>query len=221
MSNSPFSDDGLIITNLKLAWGDTNFDLIKTHIPNIVQDAIQNAPFGAIQDPAGSAIGTGHKPGGGGASGAIYAKFKLKPIPNIPQGSSIFNSTTNIGKKILHSHSYVLSGNPTNETDRNIVIQNIKETYLNALIEFNNGKYNLEIVDKDILNLVPVSASIYGGTFVYNGHLHPSYTFVALIKAIDEAIKNGVPIPKLNIYYYDKTVKNYADDVKRILDNCI
>ncbi len=221
-----FSDDGKVITNIKLALKDVDPKKIARNLPEIVSGkGVQEAVKGVIQDPAGSAINSKSKPSGSGASGVIYGKFKdLEPIPFISPGESKFNSTTGVGKKILHTHSYTLGGDPRNEIDRQKVLNNITDSYYNTILKFNENKPNLQQQDQDILNLVPVSASIYAGDFAieegiepYNyktKHLHPSYTMVALVKAIDKAIKYEKQIPKLYIYFYDSNVANNADEIR-------
>ena len=217
-----FSDNGLVIINLKelLKTKNVNMETIKKHLPIVVHGGVDGADVGAIQDPAGSAIGSGNKPDGGGASDAIYKKFlDLEPIPQINKGDAVFNGSTGLGKKILHSYAYSLTENPSNENDRYTVINKLKKTYVNAIKVFGQGKSKLDKKDQHRLNLVPVSAAIFGGQFkdASIGHLQPSYTFAAIVLAIDECIKGHVDIPELYIYYYGEDVKKIADKVRNEL----
>ncbi len=226
-----FSDDGKVITNIKLALKDIDLNKIKDYLPDIEKGNIEDAKVGAIQDPASSAIGSTYFPYvtkgiGNPVSKAIYEKFDdLKPIPPITQNKSIFNSTTGKGKKILHTQCYVSYGDPTKEKDRQIQIQNIEDSYYKAFVEFNDGKGKLDSNDKGTLNLVPLPGN--GGKFEitkdtkpynYNvNHLHPSYIILGLLKAINRAVTKfpPIPIPLLCIYFNDA---NVAKDAKIILD---
>ncbi len=164
-----FSEDGKFITKFEFGLNETQKNEIWEKMPPIIIGGVQTASYGAIQDPAGTAIGINAKPinsGAGGGSEAIYKEFpKLNPIPPIKEGESIFNSTTEIGKKILHTHSYTLHGNPKSNEDRLKVIENIKDSYYNAFVTFNDKKSKLDKKDRNILNLVPVSASIFANDF--------------------------------------------------------
>ena len=194
--------------------------ILKTFKINLINKPISEASPGVIQDPAGSAIGSNEKPSGGGASGAIYQKFPdLEPIPEIKPGESIFNSSTGLGRKILHTHSYNFSG-LNSKSNRNIetVINKLFETYYNAISKFNERNPTLEKEDQGILNLVPVSASIYAGDFRNNelSHLNPLYTLAGIYIAINKIYESQGEIPKINLYYFDPKVYAAA---KIVLEN--
>ncbi len=205
-----FSEDGKVITNIKLALHGIDLDLGK--IPIYMEGNVQHALNGVIQDSA---------------EFDIYSNSKS--ILKIKEGESSFNPTIRSDKKILHTHSFRLFGDPKNESDRLKVINNIEKSYYNAIVKFNEGKKNLDLDDKERLNLVPVSASIYAGNFAINkstapfyyggDHLHPSYTLVALIKAIDKAKKNNIEILDLRIYYSDRNVGDNAHEILQYILN--
>jgi hypothetical protein len=137
---------------------------------------------GVIHDPAGSAVG-GSFFGAGGLSGAIYKKFnKLKPIPRIPSGASIFNSSKdNQAKRILHTYSPHLS------VAKNIedVIDLLTNAYYGAVKRFVEDQQQHS---QNQLNLSAISASIYAGSFTRNfdgiDHLDPTITLVSITAAI-------------------------------------
>src|SRR5262245_22582152 len=134
-----FAADGLAVVEpaalLRQQGLDDLGDLVSGVTP--VRGGVQDAPSGAIQDPAGSAIGSGRQPAGGGASGAIYQKFTdLKPIPSIEPRSAIFNSTTGPGRRVLHTYSPRLTGSPGQSEDRRRVIEDLANAYANALAAF-------------------------------------------------------------------------------------
>jgi hypothetical protein len=191
------------------------------HEVSLVQAGVQRAQSGAIQDPAGSAIGSTGRPidsGAGGGSRAIYAAFPdLEAIPAIEPRSAIFNSSDGVGKRVLHSHSPVLSGEPGDGEARRKVLEDLANTYYNAIVAFNARAQALG-ADGTRLNLVPVSAAIFAArfrnpTFGGSGHLDPSYTLAAISIAIATLMQSGKNIPKLSLYYYDKTVYKAAVDV--------
>lgn len=180
-----------------------------------VQGGVQDAGAGAIQDPAGSAIGSGHRPTGGGASGAIYAKFPdLVPIPRIEPRSAIFNSSTGPGRRVLHTHSPYLSGSPDQSEDRRRVIEDLANAYANALVAHADRFAELG-ADVASLNLVPVSAGIVSGAFADTtlDHLHPSYTFCALALALGWWRGTGAALPALTIYFFKPEVLTAATNV--------
>jgi hypothetical protein len=192
--------------------------ILKTFKINLVNKPISEAEPGVIQDPAGTAIGSNSKPSGGGASGAIYQKFPdLEPISNIEPGESIFNTSNGPGRKILHTHSYHFGGlNPNKDVEK--VINKLARTYYNAIVRFNEKNPTLEKQDQGILNLVPVSASIYAGDFKNNdlNHLDPLYTIAGIYIAISKIYEHKGEIPRINLYYFDPKVYSAA---KNILDN--
>ena len=205
-----FSRDGLAIADLA-RWLAANgasasvlFDL------QVVNAPVQSAPLGAIQDPAGSAIGSGAHPSGGGASGAIYAAFPdLLPIPAIAPCAAVFNASKGSGFRILHSHSPQLSGRPEVAADRNNVLRDIANTYANAMIAFDRQASQLA-EHGSCLNLVPVAAGIFGGNFRNPAfsppHLDPAYTLGALALAGSRVKDLGAGIPAMSIYVFGKDV---------------
>ncbi len=183
---------------------ETEFDETKKNVRlaansfSIVADkSIVNQETGVIQDAAGSAIGTGKPPHGGGLSGAIYKKFKgqLSPIPLIEQGQSILNSQTS---RILHTYSPKLE----KTDDLKTAISKISDAYYNAIQTFIRG-YSQH--NQDTLNLCAISASIYGGKFASKGpwrnHIDPSITELALCLALVKCQKNHPDLLK------DKEIK--------------
>lgn len=188
-------------------WDDELKNKISEHIPELVNDGINNAREGVIQDPAGSAIGAPFLCGGG-ASGAIYSSFKLENIPYIEERSSIFNGTSDSnGMRVLHTHSPRLSGDPDNVEDCMNVVRILANTYINTIVSFLLRKNKLEDHGK-VLNLVPISASVFGGTFRRDDldHLDPSFTIVAIALAIGVLVFNKIEIPTLRLYFYDEDV---------------
>ena len=190
--------------------------------------AIQNAPTGIIQDPAGSAIGSGSAPSGGGASGAIYGKFHpLDPIPAIKPGECIFN-TAPAGSRLLHTYSPNLSTlglSPSHAKDCQTALEHIANAYANAYLAANDAAAlpggPLEHVS--LLNLSPISAAIFAGPFKYNFgkdskgnpilHLHPSYTLTALWIAQASLLAAPAPLMVSAIYFYDKAVFGALQEV--------
>lgn len=145
----------------------------------LVIGSIADQPTGVIQDPAGSAIGTGFSPMGGGLSGAIYRMYQLDPIPHIEPGCAIMNSTTGDGKRILHTHSYQLH----NATDIWEATRKIADSYLQAIQVF---IANVHVHGQNTLHFSAVSAAIFAGQYrnpLYN-HLDPSVTQMALVHAL-------------------------------------
>ena len=141
--------------------------------------SISDQPTGVIQDPAGSAIGTGFPPMGGGLSGAIYRMYQLDPIPHIEPGCAILNSATGEGRRILHTHSYQLH----NAADIWDATKKIAESYLQAIHVF---IANMQVHGQNSLHFSAVSAAIFAGQYrnpLYN-HLDPSVTQLALVHAL-------------------------------------
>lgn len=193
---------------------DKLIDQIERLMPTLVNDGINNASNGVIQDPAGTAIGSQFL-FGGGASGAIYSTFELEPIPHIQKCAAIFNSTEDSdGKRILHTHSPILKGDPEVFEDVMKVIKQLTDSYLNTIIAFLLHRSKLGKHGK-ILNLVPISGSIFAGNFRQSeiDHLDPSFTLVSIALAIGLLLKKGFPIPTTTLYFYDNDVyeraKNY------------
>lgn len=194
-------------------WNDELKTKIEKHMPTLINNGINNAPFGSVQDPAGSAIGSPWLCGAG-ASGAIYSTFMLENIPRIAECSAIFNSTTDPeGQRVVHTHSPVLRGNPENQQDCMQTIRLLANAYLNVIIaHIKHAK--LVQKHKTRLNLVPVSASIFGGNFKRQefNHIDPSITLVSIALAIGVCIHNKLPIPKLYLYFYQQDVFQRAQE---------
>ena len=195
-------------------WDDDLKDDVEKHMPVIINGGVNEAASGVIQDPAGSAIGSSSV-GGGGASGAIYDSFDLEPIPWIPPEDSIFNSTNGNGKRVLHTHSPKLKGSPNIHSNRMAAVVSLANSYYHAIVTFNEKAAELGD-DGKLLNLVPVSASIFAGRFLRNdlgmGHLDPSFTFLAIALAIGTLIKDKQHVPEMTIYFYDKEVCQRAEE---------
>jgi hypothetical protein len=167
---------------------------------------------GVIQDPAGIAVG-GSFSGAGGLSGAIYKKFnKFKPIPRIPSGASIFDtSKDNQAKRILHTYSPHLS-----------VAKNIEEV-IDLLTNAYYGAIKRFVEDQqqhchNQLNLSPISASIYAGSFTRNfdgiNHLDPTITLVCITAAIVKLKQDNpdyVFENPINLFYLGKGLNNAVD----------
>ena len=212
-----FVRDGLEIADpgelLQQQGLDQHGQLVGTLSP--VQGGVQDAPEGAIQDPAGSAIGSGRRPAGAGASGAIYQKFTdLMPIPSIEPRSAIFNASTGPGCRVLHTHSPRLAGSPGQSDDRRRAIEDLANAYANALVAFADRAVELG-ADGSMLNLVPVSAGIFCGRFTDTtlDHLHPSYTMCAVLLALGWWRGTGASPPPLTIYFFKPEVFEAATKV--------
>lgn len=228
-----FSLNGLQITSPKyFLW---NIDTSQTPI-NIIPGSVSSivdAPAGAIQDAAGGAIGQIPTPDiVSGVSQAIYAKFKgLRRISVMPENGVEFNKviddpnrTFDDSKRILHIHAVRLPGNPQNEADRLNVIDLLTTGYYNTISVFCRDKGRLPEKDRKILNLVPISGNIFAGAFKDPtlGHLHPSYTLVALYRAINKIKQNNVcndGLPTINLYCYQENVAISAANIIRELNN--
>ena len=191
-------------------WDEKMKTEIGKKMPVIINDAINRANIGVIQDPAGSAIGA-ETVCGGGASGAIYDTFDLEPIPWINEGDSIFNSAKGDGKRVLHTHSPTLEGTPHDHDDRMNAVRSLANAYYGAINLFNISEFR-----DGVLNLVPVSASIFAGRFLRRGlgrgHMDPSFTFLAIAIAIGKLLEDGKPVPKMTLYFYDKDVYQRAKE---------
>ncbi|MGD9795826.1 MAG: endonuclease/exonuclease/phosphatase family protein [Acidimicrobiia bacterium] len=179
-------------------------------MPEVIRGGVQRAEHGAIQDPAGAAIGQS-KPSGGGASGEIYRRFPdLHGIPNVAVGSAIFNSSKGAGRRVLHTHSPALRGDPSKPNDRMKTLGMLAEAYANAIIAFDRRAADLG-EDGVLLNLVPVSASIFAGRFGNREladavgerpHLDPSYIHLAIVLAIDHVRSLGYAIPAMRLHHF-------------------
>jgi hypothetical protein len=221
LSAELFAVDGLAVVEpaelLRQQGLDNLGELVSTLTP--VQGGVQDAPAGAIQDPAGSAIGSGRRPAGGGASGAIYQKFAdLMPIPSIEPRSAIFNSSTGPGRRVLHTYSPRLAGSPGQSEDRRHVIEDLANAYANALAAFADRAAELG-ADGTMLNLVPLSAGIFSGRFTDPtlDHLHPSYTVCAVALALGWWLRTGASPPPLTVYYFKPDVFTAARAVLAVL----
>jgi hypothetical protein len=176
-----------------------------------------------VQDPAGSAIGTGSSPYGGGASGAIYDRFhnenKLAPIPDISETNSIFGKykIDESNAPIIHTHSPSADGSPAKKKYRTRFIKELATSYRDAI-----NLWLRQINDDSELNLVPLAGSIYAGEFRddINGsrHLHPSYTLISILLAVSnidignaEKFKNYMS--KIKLWYFEDTVYDEAQKV--------
>ena len=145
----------------------------------VVIGSIAEQPTGVIQDPAGSAIGTGVAPAGAGLSRAIYQRYQLDPIPDIAPGCAIMNSATGDGKRILHTHSYQLHHAP----DIWEATRQIADSYLEAIQVF---VANVYMHGQYTMHFSAVSAGMLAGKYrnpLYN-HLDPSVTQMALVHAL-------------------------------------
>ena len=178
---------------------------------------VQNAPTGVIQDPAGSAVGG--TLGGGGSSGKIYKKFlpELEPIPWIEPRSAIFNTSIGKGQRVLHTHSPKLQGVPSSAKDRRQVLEDLANSYSNALEAFRVRAPHLDKHGK-LLNLVPVSAAIYAGSFadkkfitpnLRSGHLRPSYTICAVVLALDWSRRRDFLPQSVTIHFWSDDNRVY------------
>ncbi|MCA9698681.1 MAG: hypothetical protein KC431_14240 [Myxococcales bacterium] len=186
----------------------------------ICSGAVHQAERGAIQDPAGSAIGGGPpaRMFAGGASGAIYRSFPdLAPIPEIPPGASVFNASTGPGWRVLHTHSPMLEGSPEDPEARALVLSQLAQAYCGALLAFVDrapilGEHG------EVLDLVPLAASIFAGDFrdhahVIRGHLDPGYTLAAILWAAQELCQAGHQPPALCLYYFEDPLVEVAESL--------
>ncbi len=206
---SHFSADGYRITDPAALLADLG---VTQTVPVPVRPGgVQTAPAGAIQDPAGSAVGSGTKPAGSGGSGAIYAAFgDLHPVPAMPETAAVFNSSPGPGRRVVHTYSPHLRESPDDAAARARVIQDVANGYANTIAAFDARSADLG-ADGQLLNLVPIAAKIFAGSFKDPAldHLHPSYTLVAVQLAAARAAR----VPKLAIWYFDPAVRAAADAV--------
>ncbi len=194
---------------------------LQKRLPALLHKGVQSCPSGVVQDPAGSAVGSGVKPSGGGGSGAIYGHFHdLDPVPSIQPGEAIFNSSTGPGSRVLHSYSPEFHRDTThldvNDPDNcQWVLQELANAYLNAY----RAKHMVDgtpptETDQAIFNACPLSGRIFAGRFKNTilNHLDPSYTIPAMLIAQAEADRAGDSLPAITLCYYDAPV--YAEGVK-------
>ena len=217
LSSDHFSPDGLVISDPVGLLAD-----LGVSAPTIRRGGVHRAATGAVQDPAGSAVGQRGRPRGGGASGAIYAAFPdLSPIPDIPPGGAVFNASEGAGRRVLHTHSPRLSGQPTSSEARRAVLADLANAYANAIVAFTRRAADLG-PDGTLLNLVPVSASIYAGAFASphfgSPHLDPSYTITATLIAVAAVDERGASplsgaFPSLELYYFAEDVYLAAQEL--------
>lgn len=232
IADAHVSADGLQITDLTAVLGGYGADAaaLAPHVPKVMAGGVQSAPTGAVQDPAGSAIGA-RGFGAGGASGAIYGHFNGLPktvdhlefIPDMPPGASIFNASMGAGGRVLHTHSPMLGTPPGTPDGRGATLTALANAYGTALLAFDAHK-DMLVDDGALLNLVPVSAAIFAGPFAAhlpgyprNGHLHPSYTFAAVLLAASAVLATGAAVPDLTIYYFDDAVRADAGAIAAAL----
>lgn len=189
-------------------------------LPVLVRRGVHEAEHGVIQDPAGSAVGA-PRLRGGGASGAIYGAFAdLRPIPAMAPGAAVGNASTGPGRRVLHSHSPSLQGDPRDERARAAVLVALGEAYANAVVAFAERAPELGD-DGHELHLVPLSSSIYAGAFARDEfaspHLDPSYTLVAVVAGFAWASTHGVEVPATTLAYFSADVFAVAQDRRRAL----
>ncbi len=194
-------------------------------LPEVRNHGVDAAPTGVIQDPAGSAVGA-PVPSGGGASGAIYARFgDLQAIPAMPEKAAVCNASVGPGRRVLHSHAPQLVGQPQREADRSANLAAMATTYANALLAFVDAAPRLG-PDGATLHLVPVSSSIYAGSFARDriftrAHLDPSYTIVAIVAALAHVRAQGTPLPHTTLCYRDRDVYERALDCRADLERVL
>ena len=119
-----FSSDGFAIEDpmaLLADLGMAQLPRLVAATPSIRSGGVHQATVGAIQDPAGSAIGQPGRPSGAGASGAIYATFPdLRPIPAIPPRAAVFNTSTGPAggcSTPTHQGSWAVRPRPSNAAE--------------------------------------------------------------------------------------------------------
>ena len=219
LSEGLFDASGRVIPDPRALLGAAGAEGALSHALSLIHGGVQTAPRGAIQDPAGSAIGSGRKPSGGGGSGAIYGAFPdLAPVPAIQPRSAIFNTSTGPGRRVLHSFSPQLGQTPSDAEERRASLEAIANTYANAILAFNDRAPDLG-ADGTILNLTPVAAKIFAGGYKNPAldHLDPSFSIVALYLAVSELAGADTSIPALALYYFDAPVFAAAQTVARTL----
>ena len=210
-----FDASGCVVTDPKALLEAVGAEGALRHELALVHGGVQTAPHGAIQDPAGSAIGSGQTPSGGGGSGAIYGAFPdLDPVPAIQPRSAIFNTSTGPGHRVVHSFSPRLGQTPSDAEERRASMEAIANTYANAILAFDDRVPHLG-ADGRVLNLAPVAAKIFAGGYKNRDldHLDPSFSITALYLAVSELAGAGAAIPALALYYFDAPVFAAAEAV--------
>ena len=210
-----FDASGCVVTDPKALLEAVGAEGALRHELALVHGGVQTAPHGAIQDPAGSAIGSGQTPSGGGGSGAIYGAFPdLDPVPAIQPRSAIFNTSTGPGHRVVHSFSPRLGQTPSDAEERRASMEAIANTYANAILAFDDRVPHLG-ADGRVLTLAPVAAKIFAGGYKNRDldHLDPSFSITALYLAVSELAGAGAAIPALALYYFDAPVFAAAEAV--------
>lgn len=221
------SQKGQVLTDvpgiLKLLGYGADLPGLKAKLPPLYNKGVQSCPTGVVQDPAGSAVGTGRKPSGGGGSGAIYGHFHdLDPVPKINPGEAVFNTSTGPGGRVLHSYSpEIYRDTAHQDTTDPINCQWVLEELANAYLNAYRAKSMLDGTpptekDFDVFNACPLSGKIFAGNYkntVLN-HLDPSYTITAMLIAQAEANRAGDQLPTITLCYFD--VGAYAEGMKVI-----
>lgn len=215
VDDSLVGDGGKEITDIKGVLSAFGADPVqaKAYLPSVIQGSVVKAPSGASQDPAGSAVGAKGF-GASGGSRAIYDYFNNLPnpvdhlefIPQMDMGQSVQNDSAGEGKRVIHTYSPMLGGEPDIDVNRGRQLAAIANGYCTAMQAFNAAGGSAG----DVLNLVPISAVIFAGSFATHkagypgkGHLHPSYSLAAILLAADAMDKAGETVPPMTIYYFD------------------
>jgi hypothetical protein len=218
LSTDYLSESGLQIDSplqlLKALGYESTLKQLNAFRLTVIHGDIQNSQSGVIQDPAGSAVGVAEKPasqfGVGGGSKAIYSTFKdLDPIPDIPMGASVFNTSSGPGRRVLHTYSPMLPGLPDRSQDCQTALQMLANGYANALNAANHPPTALaESGEAQLINLIPISGRIYAGAFRDSSlnHLHPSYTLTAIAIAQMSLLQSNQNLLQSTLYYHDLSV---------------
>ena len=221
LSDSFIDTQNKTLTNLKDLLVQSGYkselDTLSKYLPAVLNKGVQSATSGVIQDPAGSAIGSGQFPKGGGASGAIYNHFSdLKPIPRINPIEAVFNESELDGGRVLHCYSPYLNGSPNTLSDCTVALQALTNAYLNAFtaIRLLPPTPGTPQIFREF-GAVPLAGRIFAHNFKNNDldHLHPGNTVASILIAQSEMIRAGKTVPKLTIYYFDKPVYKAAESV--------
>lgn len=198
-------------------------DAVSGSLPALVNSGVDQASEGVIQDPAGSAVGSGVAPIGGGASGAIYSRFPhLEPVPGIEQTQAVFNSTEGEGGRVLHSFSPHLTGSPQQPADCTNALNKLANAYFNAFLCEKLIPPAPGVTEKfKEFAAVPLAGKIFAHDFKNSDleHLHPGYTVAAMLIAQAEMLRAGKVMPKVYLYYFDKPVYREAIAVMDALHN--
>ena len=216
-----FSDGGRVIDDMSTvlaAFGVIRETGLAATLPEISNIGVHQTASGVIQDPAGSAVGA-RSLSGGGASGAIYSTFAdLLPIPNMRVGAAVFNRSTGLGRRVLHTYSPQLRGGPASADDRSSALVALATAYANALLAVAARAGELG-ADGELCNLVPISGAIFAGgfrreRFFATAHLDPSYTLVALVVAVAYVRAQRASVPPLTLCYFATDVARRAIEVR-------